>query len=71
MKNNELGKRIKELREYKKTTQKDLAKAIGTDQTRIAKWEKGQIEPDCDTIVKVADYFNVSTDYLLGRKDFD
>lgn len=66
MKNNIIGKNIRYLRLDKKITQKKLGEIIGTDQTSIAKMEKGVIEPNCDAIVLLSIFFEVSTDYLLG-----
>ena len=61
--------RIKELRnEYRKTL-KQMADDFGTSHQVISRYELGQTEPDFDTLIKIADYFNVSVDYLLGRTD--
>lgn len=61
--------RLRELREEKKRTQKEVADAIGGTQSNYAKWENGKIQPAADMIVKLADFFGVSADYLLGRTD--
>ncbi len=61
--------RIKELREEKNLTQSDVARGIQTKQQNISRWEKGEVLPTSDFIVKLADFFDVSTDYLLGRSD--
>lgn len=61
--------RLKELREEKKITQKEVAEAIGGTQSNLAKWEKEKIQPAADMIIKLADFFGVSADYLLGRTD--
>ena len=61
--------RIKELREEKGLSQTEVARAIGGTQSNLAKWEKGTVQPTAEFIKKLADYFNVSTDYLLGRTD--
>lgn len=61
--------RLKELREEKGLTQTEVATAIGGSQSNLAKWEKEKVEPTADAICKLADFFNVSTDYLLGRSD--
>jgi len=47
--------------------QKDVAAAIGTDRTTYVKYETGSSRPDIELLCKIADYFQVSTDYLLGR----
>ena len=61
--------RIKELRNEKKQTLKQMAEAFGTSNQVISRYELGQTEPDFDTLIKIADYFNVSVDYLLGKTD--
>lgn len=61
--------RLKELREEKHLRQIDVANAIGTSQTNIGRWENGINEPAPSFVSKLADFFGVSTDYLLGRTD--
>ena len=61
--------RIKELREEKHLRQIDVANAIGTSQTNIGRWENGINEPAPSFVTKLADFFEVSVDYLLGRTD--
>ncbi len=61
--------RIKELRQEKGFSQTTLAKAIGVSQKAIDYWERGVNEPKASYILALADFFEVSTDYLLGRKD--
>lgn len=63
------GKKLKQLRQGKKITQMDLAKILEVDNTTISKWESDIYEPEMTAIKKIADYFNVSIDYLLGRTD--
>ena len=60
---------IKELRIEKKISQFSLAKEIGVSQKAIDYWERGINEPKASYIVKLADYFEVSADFLLGRKE--
>ena len=60
---------IKELRIEKKISQSVLAKEIGVSQKAIDYWERGVNEPKASYIVKLADFFDVSADYLLGRKE--
>lgn len=66
MKDNQLGKNIKELRLGKNLNQLQFCEIFKVSHGTISKWENGKLEPDCDTIVEIAKYFNVSTDYLLG-----
>ena len=61
--------RLKELRLSKGLTQSEIAKVIGYSSLSYARYEKGEREPDISTLCKLADYFNVSVDYLLGRTD--
>ena len=59
---------IKELRTERNLSQAKLAKAIGVSQKAIDFWEKGINEPKASYVIKLADFFSVSADYLLGRK---
>lgn len=61
--------RIKELRKEKGITQVDLADAMGLSKGTVAMWEVGKREASFDTLDKLADYFQVPIDYLLGRSD--
>ncbi len=63
------SKRLKLLRKQTKISQKELADYLFISQQAVAKWEKEKSTPDPDMLNKIADYFNVSTDYLLGRTD--
>ena len=57
---------LRDLREDKNLRQKDLADILAIDQRSISFYELGKYEPSLDTLKKIAIYFNVSTDYLLG-----
>lgn len=59
--------RIKELRTENKITQADLAKVLKISDRAVGYYESGEREPDQDTLLQIADYFDVSVDYLLGR----
>ncbi|MBQ4145303.1 MAG: helix-turn-helix domain-containing protein [Clostridia bacterium] len=61
------SKRIKELRKTKKMTQRQLADLLFVDCSTVTKWETGKANPDFDKQQKLAEIFNVSMDYLLGR----
>ena len=63
--------RIKELREEKKLSQDNLAKLIGTSQRNIGRWENEENEPTYSQLVKLADFFDVSIDFLVGRDDME
>lgn len=58
--------RLRELRKYKDVGQKEVGAIIGLSESSIGKYELGERTPDPDSIIKLADFFNVSTDYLLG-----
>ena len=60
---------FKQLRKSKGLTQKELANLLFLDQTTISKWELGKAIPDYLTLNKLAEFYDVSTDYLLGRTD--
>ena len=59
--------RLKELRESRGLTQKEVAEIIGYSEISYARYEKGEREPDISTLCKLAEYFNVTVDYLIGR----
>lgn len=66
---NTIGKRIKMLREDERLNQKELAKALNISNTTLSQYETGQRTPSDDIKIKLANFFNVSTDYLLGITD--
>ena len=61
--------RLKELRLANGLTQKELAKAIEVGRTTISEYESGKIVPKHEGLLKLANYFNVSVDYLTGVSD--
>lgn len=67
---NLFAERLKELREEKGISQRELARNLQVSSAIISKWENRLMQPTADNIIAVADYFNVCADYLLGRKDF-
>lgn len=58
---------LKKLREEAGVSQKALAEAIGVSQQSVNKYENHNIEPDIGTLIRIADYFDTSVDYLIGR----
>ena len=58
--------RLKELRLSKNLSQMQLAKETNISQSAIAKWELGKTEPTASAIIILAQYFNETSDYLLG-----
>ena len=63
--------RIRDLREDANLKQAELAEATGIDQRTISNYETGKTHPDSYALIKLADYFQVSIDYLVGRTDYD
>ena len=61
--------RLKDLRKAKGLTQKDVSTAIGKYERTYRRYEAGEIEPSASTVIKLADFFDVSADYLLCRTD--
>ena len=61
--------RLKELRKKKGISQLRLATDLNTTQNTISRYETGEREPGIDELIKIADYFNVSVDYLIGRTE--
>lgn len=59
--------RIKDLRIKSGYSQKQIAEMLFVNQTAVSQWERGVTTPTKDTLLKLADIFNVSIDYLLGR----
>lgn len=63
------SERLKSLRKQRGVTQTDLANAIGVVLKQIQRYELGQSEPTLSKLLALADYFDVSLDYLCGRSD--
>ncbi len=61
--------RIKELRINAGYTQKEIANALGCNQTAVGKYEREDLEPNITILKTLADLFNCSIDYLVGRED--
>ncbi len=64
-----LGKRLRELREEKGLTQKELAQKLNLHSVTYLHYEKDQREPPLAVLADIAQFFDVSTDYLLGLSD--
>ncbi|AGR08002.1 XRE family transcriptional regulator [Listeria monocytogenes] len=62
---------LKKLRKNENLTQDQLASKIGITRDTLANYETGRREPDFTTLKNIASYFEVSTDYLLGRDEID
>ena len=61
--------RLKELRKTRKISQLKLALDLNMNQNTVSRYENLEREADYETLIKIADYFDVSLDYLLGRTD--
>ena len=59
--------RLKEIRKARGISQLKLALDLNTNQNTISRYETGEREPGINELIKIADYFNVSIDYLVGR----
>lgn len=62
-----LGQRIRHLRHKANLTQAQLGKLLGCSSSTVSLYEGGQRSPDTDMLIRLADVFGVSVDYLLGR----
>ena len=62
--------RLIEQRKLNKITQRQLAEYLQIAQPSYIRYENGSAEPNLETLVKIADYFDVSVDYLLGRTEY-
>jgi len=63
------ARRLKELRKEEKKTQTEMAEKLGVSMRQYQNYEGTKSYPDVAGLIKLADYFGVSTDYLLGRSD--
>ena len=63
-----LGEQIKKLRCQKGFTQQQLADYLHISPSAVGMWEKNRNEPDIETLKKLADFFGVTVDYLIGRE---
>lgn len=63
-------KRLLELRKQHNMTQRDVASYLSIAQPSYIRYENGTAEPTLDNLVRLADLFDVSSDYLIGRSDY-
>ena len=61
--------RLRDLREDKDKSQKEIAVVLDTSQEQYSRWERGERELPMHHFITLADYYNVSLDYLAGRVD--
>ena len=64
------SERLKTLRKSKKLTQVQISELIGVQQGTYSRWENGTLEPGLEFVVKLANIFGTTTDYLLGQKPY-
>jgi transcriptional regulator with XRE-family HTH domain len=64
-----LSDRLKKLRANREISQAKLAKILNMSQTTIAAWETGRSEPDSETLIKLALFFDVTVDYIIGASN--
>lgn len=64
-----MGGKIRDLRKQKKLSQTELGKLVHVSQQTVTAWENNKAEPTSSAVVQLAEVFNVSTDYLLGRPE--
>ena len=65
----QFGKKLKELRKEQNLTATNLADKLGVRDTTILRWEKGLMVPNIIHLYRIAVYFGVSADYLIGLED--
>ncbi len=64
------AERLKELRKERGVSQAELGKSLQVSFSVVCYWETDRSEPTAPNLVKIADYFGVTVDYLLGREDY-
>ena len=64
----DLGKKLKELRKSFNLTQEEFAKKIGVSRVNYTRYETGKVRPDYETVIKIADFYDISLDALFDRK---
>lgn len=64
-----MREKLRQLRKEKALSQAEMANILNVHQTAVSQWEQGRTTPDMQTLIKIADYFQVTVDYLLGQKN--
>lgn len=62
-------KRLRDMREDKDLKQRELAEMLNVSQTTYSRYESGELDIPSAALIKLADFYNVSVDYILGRTD--
>ena len=60
--------RLRNLREHRRISRKVMSELCGLSKNMIARYERGETEPTVSAVIQIADFFDVSADYILGRK---
>ena len=66
----DLGKKLKDLRKANGLTQEDLSSKLGLSRVNYTRYETGKVRPDYETLIKIADFYDVSLDEIFDRKKF-
>lgn len=69
--NSKFSERLKELRKDQRKTQDELSKVLNVRRSTYGEYERGKIRPPAEKIFKLAEYFNVSIDYLIGNTEHE
>lgn len=69
MPHREYIERIKDLMSEERISQAELARSVGISQSAVCNWLNGKKEPSIDSLWRLADFFDVSVDYIIGRKE--
>lgn len=69
MPHREYIERIKGLMNEERISQAELARSVGISQSAVCNWLNGKKEPSIDSLWRLADFFDVSVDYIIGRKE--
>ena len=64
----QIGKKLKELRLAENLTQQQLADELKISRVSYTRYEKGSVRPDYETLIKIADYYDISLDEIFNRK---
>lgn len=70
MKGAEFPRRLQKLRERRRMSRRALSECCGLSYNVIGMYERGEKDPSITALIEIADFFEVSTDYLLGRQNF-
>ena len=66
----DLGKKLKDLRKANGLTQEDLSSKLELSRVNYTRYETGKVRPDYETLIKIADFYDVSLDEIFDRKKF-